>query len=99
MVERFTGGSGSLRAYAIRDHLTENASTRHKRSFHEQTREEWLGDLGGRGRLLVRKFDGDKFFLTVPAMPKVLDFPRVDALIPFEADQLGTALRAFLVTA
>ena len=54
--------------------------------FHQQTSEEWLGDLRDRRRHLVGKFDRDKFVPTLPTMPKVVDFARIDAFIPLKTD-------------
>jgi hypothetical protein len=59
-----------------------------------QARKEWLGDLGDRRLPLVRNDDGDKFVLAAPAVPKILEFVRFDAFMPFEVNQLGTTLRA-----
>jgi hypothetical protein len=51
-------------------------------SFHHQTCKEWPSDLGDGRLLLVRSDGGDKFAIAVPTVPKLLDFPSVDAFIP-----------------
>ena len=73
-----------------------NAGTRWLSSFHHQAREERLGDLTDGTLLFVRGFDGDKFALTLPAVPKVMDFSRIDGFIPFKAHEPRAAPRAYL---
>ena len=57
-----------------------------KSSFHHQTGKVSLCDLSDRQALLVRRDRSDKFVFAVPAVPKILDFQRIDAFIPLETD-------------
>ena len=54
--------------------------------FHHQAREERLGDLNDTRLLFVGGLHSNKFVLTLPAMPKVLHFSRIDVFIPFDAN-------------
>jgi hypothetical protein len=72
-------------SFRVTTHLISHLPGPHS-SFHHQTRKEWRGDLRDRRLLLVRSVRGDKFVFAVPAVPKILDFPRVDAFIPLKTD-------------